>query len=132
MEVLLITGYWLLSGYGLRAWRALTALVILIAAATVLFVAVGFDHTSVTVYRPIPPRGSKSAPTYVVTNIPASRPGWVTALDYSVQAATSLIRSPQSPPPLTSTGKVLEIFLRFAGPGLLALAVLALRARVKR
>jgi hypothetical protein len=132
VEGLLLTGYWLLSGYGLRAWRALTALVALIAIATVLFATVGLARTNVTVYRPTRPRAGTGAPSYVVTAVPGPRPGWATALNYSVQSTTSLLRSPPNPPSLTGLGQALEIFLRFAGPGLLALAVLALRARVKR
>jgi hypothetical protein len=68
---------------------------------------------------------------YRQVTVPAGRPGWVAALDHSIDSATSLLR-PTQPAPLTSWGRALEIALRLLGPVLLGLAVLAIRGRVKR
>jgi hypothetical protein len=38
------TPYWLVSGYGLRAWRALACLVAVVILAAVALRAVGFTH----------------------------------------------------------------------------------------
>ncbi|MBE3012446.1 hypothetical protein IL992_25105 [Microbispora sp. NEAU-D428] len=46
-----MTAYWLLSGYGLRACRAVTALLVVIGLATLGFVTIGFDRSSITAYR---------------------------------------------------------------------------------
>jgi hypothetical protein len=44
VERLILWTYWLVSGYGLRAWRALLATLIVLAAFAVLMVAGGFQH----------------------------------------------------------------------------------------
>ena len=133
VERWLLTCYWLISGYGLRVWRALLALSGLIALATVLFAVIGLAPSRVTVYQPVENSSAQTAaPTYRMATIAGPRPGLGTAFDYTIQSATSLLRTPQNPPPLTSWGNALEIVVRFSGPALLALALLALRARVKR
>jgi len=133
VERVLLTCYWFISGYGLRVWRALLALAALIAVASILFAVIGLAHSRVTVYQPTKIPGIQTvAPTYRTTTIAGPRPGWSTAFDYTIESATSLIRMPQSPPQLTGWGEILTIVIRFSGPALLALAVLALRSRVKR
>jgi hypothetical protein len=42
VERAILTAYWLMSGYGLRAWRALAWLLVVILVATVGLWAVGF------------------------------------------------------------------------------------------
>ena len=37
--------YWLVSGYGLRAWRSLAALAVVIAGLAMAFYLVGFTHS---------------------------------------------------------------------------------------
>jgi uncharacterized protein YjbI with pentapeptide repeats len=95
--------YWLVSGYGLRAWRALTSLGAVVLVASVIFAFWGFAEPD-----PFP-----------------------TALRYSAQATTALLRGP-SERPLTEVGEWLQIVLRLIGPVLLGLAVLSVRGRVKR
>jgi hypothetical protein len=55
----------------------------------------------------------------------------VDGVEFAVDTATSLLRT-RSDRPLTGTGRVTELGLRFAGPLLLGLALLSLRGRVKR
>jgi hypothetical protein len=124
--------YWAVSGYGLRAWRALLALLLVLAVATVLFATVGFARGHPTVYVPV----TSNAPAnqrvvYEQKYLPPSKPGFREAAYYSVQSATSLLREPTTEP-LTTIGRITEISLRLLGPLLLGLALLALRGRVKR
>jgi len=100
----ILTTYWLVSGYGLRAWRALAWLAILTAAFAVAFHLIGF------------------------TNPPQPDSYW-TSLLYSFRATLSLTDDDVN---LTAWGKLLQALLRISGPLLLALALLAVRGRVKR
>jgi uncharacterized protein YjbI with pentapeptide repeats len=100
---LLLSAYWLVSGYGLRALRSLTTLALLLMVAIVMLHLVGYQ-----------PRQS-----------------YLKATEFAITSATSLIR-PVKEEHLTFAGVMIEMVLRIAGPVLVALAVLALRARVRR
>ncbi len=100
----ILTAYWLVSGYGLRAWRAVAWLAVVTALFAVAFHLVGFA---------VPPR-------------PVS---YWTSLLYAFHATLSLTDNAVT---LTAWGDLLQGVLRLTGPVLLALAVLALRSRVKR
>ena len=122
--------YWLSSGYALRAWRALVALLILLIVASTFFMLQGFDRNG----------GNGLHATRVQTNgavvyskygLPTLPHDFGTAFSYSVESATSLLNPPQSRP-LTAIGQGTEFVLRLLGPGLLGLAILSLRGRVKR
>ena len=102
LERLLLAAYWTMSGYGLRASRAIIALVVLLAAATAGFREIGGD----------PQRD------------------WRDTALYSVRDSTSLLQA--AAVPLTRWGHVIEIMLRLLAPVLLGLAVLAVRGRIKR
>jgi hypothetical protein len=105
-EYAILTLYWLVSGYGLRAWRALTSLTAVVLVASVIFAFWGF----------------------------AGAAGWGDlrpALIYSVQATTALLRGLDARR-LTELGEWTQIALRLIGPVLLGLAVLSVRGRVKR
>ncbi|MGY1672182.1 pentapeptide repeat-containing protein [Geodermatophilus sp. SYSU D00710] len=130
VERVLLTIYWAIGGYGLRATRALATLLLVIALGVVGFATVGFAPTPRIEYHPIS-QSAAEPPIYRQVSVPAARPGWRTALDYSVDSATSLLRA-GLPRPLTGVGRVIEIALRLLGPLLLGLAVLALRGRLKR
>jgi hypothetical protein len=98
--------YWLTSGYGLRAWRALAALAVVIGLVGVGFSRVGFHHPH-----------------------PSQLASWL----YALQATVSLEgKAPQLSGQLTLPGELLRVGLRFTGPVLLGLALLSLRGRVKR
>ena len=100
----ILTAYWLVSGYGLRAWRAVAWLAGVSALFAVAFHLVGFA---------IPPR-------------PVS---YWTSLLYAFRATLSLTNDEAK---LTAWGELLQGVLRLTGPVLLGLALLALRGRVKR
>jgi hypothetical protein len=127
----LLTAYWAVAGYGLRAWRPLVTLLVTLALATVGFATVGFAAATRTEYRPTAPTRTGQPAVYRQVTVPTGHPGWDAALDHSIDSATSLLR-PAQPVPLTFWGRVFEIALRLLGPVLLGLAVLAIRGRVKR
>ncbi|MFF3069191.1 pentapeptide repeat-containing protein [Kitasatospora sp. NPDC057936] len=104
VEHCVLTAYWLVSGYGLRAWRALAWLIVVTAILALVFHLVGF------------------------TNPPQPVSYW-TSLLYALRATLSLTDSEVT---LTAWGKLLQAVLRVTGPVLLSLALLALRGRVKR
>jgi hypothetical protein len=100
----ILAAYWLVSGYGLRAWRAVAGLAVVTALLAVAFHLGGFA---------VPPR-------------PVS---YWTSLLYAFRATLSLTDDEVK---LTAWGKLLQGVLRLTGPVLLGLALLALRGRVKR
>jgi uncharacterized protein YjbI with pentapeptide repeats len=101
---IVLTAYWLVSGYGLRAWRSLAALAVVTALFAAAFHFVGFTR---------PPE-------------PAS---YWTSLLYAFRSTISLTDSQVT---LTAWGSFLQALLRITGPVLLGLMLLALRSRVKR
>jgi hypothetical protein len=127
----LLTAYWAVAGYGLRAWRALAMLLVTLVFGTVGFATVGFAAATRTEYRPVTPTLPGQSAVYRQVNVPDGRPGWAAAAGHSIDSATSLLR-PAQPAPLTFWGRALEVALRLLGPVLLGLAVLAVRGRVKR
>jgi uncharacterized protein YjbI with pentapeptide repeats len=94
--------YWLVSGYGLRASRALAALALTIVVFAVCLYLWGFDD----------------------------QPLW-RALLFSAESTASLFRVPDKPS-LTPVGEALQLALRLLGPLFFGLALLSLRGRVKR
>ncbi len=104
VERAILTVYWLVSGYGLRAWRALAWLAAVTAGFAVAFHLAGFTR---------PPQ-------------PVS---YWTSLLYAFRATLSLTDDEVK---LTAWGKLLQGLLRLTGPVLLGLALLAIRARTKR
>lgn len=95
--------YWMSSGYGLRASKALIALAVTIALGALLVHMFGFDPG------PRPDEGP---------------------LIFSLESCISLFRAPEAN--LTTAGHLIQIALRLAGPLFFGLALLALRGRVKR
>ena len=106
-ERALLTIYWCVSGYALRASRALASLAVTILVCSLFLAAFGFAET---------------APHY------SSR--LFEAIIYSFQATTSLLRAPTRA--LTDVGSVLDSILRLLGPLLYGLVLLSLRGRIKR
>jgi uncharacterized protein YjbI with pentapeptide repeats len=94
--------YWLVSGYGLRASRALAALLVTIVVFAAFFDAWGF----------------------------VDEEGYGGALLFSLESTTSLLRGKEQN--LTTAGEVLWILLRLLGPIFFGLAILSLRGRLKR
>jgi hypothetical protein len=102
MERAILRAYWFVSGYGLRGLRALACLGALALGAAWVMVPGGFADH----------------------HTPFSR-----ALLFSTRAVIPGLGNTEA---LSDAGKWIEIGLHVTGPVLLALAVLALRARVKR
>jgi uncharacterized protein YjbI with pentapeptide repeats len=103
---LVISLYWVLSGYGLRAGRAFVSLVLLVLAGAWLFRQFGITP------EPSVPR----------------------ALLFSFESACSLVRIAHLPKgyELRGSGEVVQVALRVLGPLLLGLWLLAIRSRVRR
>jgi uncharacterized protein YjbI with pentapeptide repeats len=103
-EYALLWLYWALSGYGLRAWRAFAAFAVVIAVTAAAFLTWGYP--------------------------PGQDATYADSVRFSLRAATSILRGPEQR--LTPAGEWIELVLRFTGPVLFGLALLALRGRVKR
>jgi hypothetical protein len=103
----LLTAYWLVSGYGLRASRSMLVLGCLIVAAAEALQRTGFGHH---------PR----------------HPGFIDCLLYAAGSVLSLGLSGHLPATLSDWGQVIRMVLRIGGPVLLGLGALAVRGRVKR
>ncbi|MET8983934.1 hypothetical protein ABZW49_00655 [Nonomuraea wenchangensis] len=102
-EWYLLTVYWIASGYALRAWRALAILTATLLAGAIL----------------LPLHGYKSLP-------PAT---FLDSVLLLIQVSIGLERIPTT---LTPIGIVIFILCRLALPALLALAIFALRNKIKR
>jgi uncharacterized protein YjbI with pentapeptide repeats len=106
-ERALLTAYWLVSGYGLRASRALLLLAGVVLAATEVLQHAGFGRAS-------------------------HHPGFVDSLLYTAGSLLSLTISGHLPTTLSDWGQAMVISLRITGPVLLGLAALAMRGRLTR
>jgi uncharacterized protein YjbI with pentapeptide repeats len=101
-ETAVLSLYWLVSGYGLRASRALAALAVTVAVGALLLYWFGFQ---------------------------ADR-SYGRSLLFAFESSVSLLRAPTER--LTDRGELVTIALRLLGPLFFGLALLALRGRVKR
>ena len=104
-ERTLLTAYWLVSGYSLRATRAMLMLAALLVIAAEVLQRAGF---------------------------PGHAHGYVDCLLYASGSVLSLDLNGHLPGTLTDWGQVIRMVLRVGGPVLLGLGALALRGRVKR
>jgi hypothetical protein len=104
-ERVVLWAYWLVSGYSLRASRALAGLLVIVIVFSVCFWWFGFTP----------------------------RPDYARALLFSIESTSSLFRAPETPNlALTYGGEALQVLLRLLGPLFFGLALLSLRGRVKR
>lgn len=101
-EKVVITGYWLLAGYGLRASRSFAALAAVILLAGVPLTLWGF-HPARAYFR---------------------------SVLFAAQSSLTLIHPPEAH--MSASGEVVQIAIRLAGPALVGLAILSLRSRIKR
>jgi hypothetical protein len=110
-EHAILTVYWLVSGYALRAWRALATLSIVVLVAAGIFALWGFAPSDQPRIRPVAV-DARGAPIYA--RQPVERPAGLdelpTAVRFSAQAATALLRGPDRP--LTALGEWLHMALR--------------------
>lgn len=132
--------YWLLSGYGQRALRAIAGLATLVTILTVLLWGWGLPADS-------PPQlatgtvttipGASQAVILQMSDAPVVPPTptqrWTAdRAGKAVQLALGSVVFRDTAQKLTATGTWTIMVGRFLGPVLLALAVLAIRARIKR
>jgi hypothetical protein len=107
--------YWLISGYGLRAWRAFATFAVVVAASVVLFRLGGqFDPECVA-----SPAETCDGQTWAETAV------------FTFKGSVSFLRAPADGA-LTVGENIVMIALRLLAPALFALAILALRARIRR
>ncbi|MDD7965500.1 pentapeptide repeat-containing protein [Actinomycetospora lemnae] len=132
----LLAAYWVISGYGLRASRAILAYAVLIVVCAVLFTNQAFARLA-----PTPDRiSSVNVETGEIAYAPGvERTGergqisFAESLEFSVRESLALLRLPGNPSIITvGTGTVLDMLLRLLGPLLLGLGALAVRGRTKR
>jgi hypothetical protein len=101
-ERAIVTLYWIISGYGLRAGRSFVWLALLMSMSGVIMAWAGFGT------------GSKAVLLGVLYCMRAPLPGHHSDLT------------------LTTTGDLIDVAVRVLSPVLFALALLAVRGRVKR
>lgn len=148
VERWLLTAYWLVSGYGLRASRTVAAYAVVLLVCALLFMVPWFAY-------PTPPPERAAAMDPSTGEVRYERPGsadgalpptacvepptdcgratFTQALEFSARESLALLRNPGAQK-LTTTGPgtVLDLALRLLGPILLGMAALAIRARTKR
>ncbi|WP_330346599.1 pentapeptide repeat-containing protein (plasmid) [Streptomyces europaeiscabiei] len=132
----LLTGYWALSGYGLRASRALAWLGVAMLLTIVLLMAFGLaqDTPKQTATGTVPAGGGK-----VTFEIDKDDPQNPTGnrftgkrFEKALNVTLNSVVFRASGQDLTTAGTYIEMTSRFTEPVLLGLAVLAIRNRVKR
>ncbi|MGW0935851.1 pentapeptide repeat-containing protein [Streptomyces sp. NPDC002666] len=137
-ERFLLRGYWLLSGYGLRASRAIGWLLAAMAVTIVLMVGLGLpDSSPEQVATGTVPAGGGQV-TLVVDKddprltLPVADRFTGERFDKAVQVVLNSVVFRTSGQDLTTWGTYTEMISRFLEPILLALAALAIRGRIKR
>jgi hypothetical protein len=135
VERLILTGYWLISGYALRAWRALAWLAVVLALATVAIMAVGLKPPPTTdrigtITSTAPGRQTirSTTPKQPARDL---RP-WSDRLVSAVLVAIGGAVFRETGQELTTRGKLIQDALRLLGPLLLGLALVSVRNRIKR
>ncbi|WP_197288156.1 pentapeptide repeat-containing protein [Nocardia sp. NRRL S-836] len=136
-ERALLTAYWAISGYGQRAGRALGALMVLIGLLTVLLTGWGLPHTTAVQQVTVPPAAAGQTQTLEIVPAPAkiqsNEPKWtIDRTGKAVRIALGSVIFRDADQKLTQPGMWTVVAGRAFGPLLLALAALAIRARVKR
>jgi hypothetical protein len=122
--------YRLVSGYALRASRAVLAWALLVVAGAVILAGVGFKPP--TSPQIVPVDTSHGQAIYQKRDVarPSSLEQLPDALAFSAESTVSLLRAPDRA--LTLPGRSAQMILRVLGPVLFGLAVLSFRGRVRR
>ncbi|CAL9677751.1 hypothetical protein SUDANB105_08062 (plasmid) [Streptomyces sp. enrichment culture] len=135
-ERFLLWGYWLLSGYGLRASRAFAWLLATMSLTVLLLMGVGLPNKSPDPDTTGTLKGSKIS---LSTNTPDPilRGGWSERMTWgraekAARVAVNSVIFRSSGQNLTTWGTYIEMVSRLLEPTLLALGVLAIRGRIKR
>lgn len=142
-ERFILTTYRALSGYGLRAGRALAWLLGLLAVLTVLLMGFGLPDTTGPAQRmtgTLPPAPAAGVSRELVIEVrtpaaalpPADRRLTRERFERAARIATGSVLFRDTDQQLTTAGRWAVNTGRLLGPLLIALAALAIRARVKR
>ncbi|MFE7212477.1 pentapeptide repeat-containing protein [Streptomyces sp. NPDC057611] len=132
----LLHGYWMLSGYGLRALRALGWLAAAMLVTIVLLVGLGLpqDDPKQKATGIVPPGGGKV--TFEIDKNDPQNPTenrWTgKRFEKALNITLNSVVFRSSGQDLTTAGTYIEMTSRLLEPALLALAVLAIRGRIKR
>ncbi|MEU1934356.1 pentapeptide repeat-containing protein [Streptomyces coeruleorubidus] len=132
----LLQAYWLLSGYGLRASRALGWLVLAMMTTVLLMMGFGLpqDSPKQEAIGTVPPGGGEV--TFEIDKDDPQNPTYDRFTGKRFEKALSVTLNSvvfrSSGQDLTTAGGYIEMASRFSEPVLLGLAVLAIRGRVKR
>ncbi|MFB8040291.1 pentapeptide repeat-containing protein [Streptomyces hydrogenans] len=132
----LLWAYWLLSGYGLRASRALGWLAAAMLTTILLLMAFGLPVSSPKqeATGTVPAGGGKV--TFVIDKQDPKNPVkdrfTSKRFDKALSVTLNSVVFRSSGQDLTTTGTYIEMTSRILEPALLALAVLAIRGRIKR
>ncbi len=132
----LLWGYWLLSGYGLRASRAFTWLFAAMTLTVLLLMGVGLPSHDPDPATTGTLHGSKislntTTPDPVLDDGWSQRRSWKRA-ERATRVAVNSVVFRSSGQNLTTAGTYIEMASRLLEPALLALGVLAIRGRIKR
>ncbi|MBZ4020134.1 hypothetical protein CCS38_31245 [Streptomyces purpurogeneiscleroticus] len=132
----LLHGYWLLSGYGLRASRALGWLLAAMLVTVVLLMGFGLprDSPKQRATGSVPSSGGNV--TFVIEKDIAQNPSEDRITRHRFEKALNVTLNSvvfrASGQDLTTAGTYIEMISRLLEPTLLALAVFAVRGRIKR
>ncbi|MFG3207295.1 pentapeptide repeat-containing protein [Streptomyces sp. NPDC048192] len=132
----LLWGYWLLSGYGLRASRAFTWLLAAMSLTVLLLVGFGLPTHDPDPATTGTLTGSKIS-LHTSTPDPTLHGGWTQRMTWdraekATRVAINSVVFRSSGQNLTTPGTYIEMTSRLLEPTLLALGVLAIRGRIKR
>ncbi|MFF4551105.1 pentapeptide repeat-containing protein [Streptomyces sp. NPDC001406] len=136
VERRLLWAYWLLSGYGLRASRAAGWLLAAMSLTVLLLVGFGLPTHDPDTATAGTLHGNKIT-LYTSTPAPALHGGWDqrmtwTRAEGATRVAVNSVIFRSSGQNLTTAGTYIEMASRLLEPTLLALAILAIRGRIKR
>jgi uncharacterized protein YjbI with pentapeptide repeats len=136
-ERALLTAYWAVSGYGLRASRALAWLGVAMAASVLAMMLWGLPAEQPRIEIAGVQTGDRielthDSPAPVNPSGPVGDRLSTVRFEQAVRVVINSVVFRSSGQDLTTTGTYTEMASRFAEPVLLGLVVLALRARVKR
>ncbi|MFZ4161517.1 pentapeptide repeat-containing protein [Streptomyces griseoincarnatus] len=132
----LLHAYWMLSGYGLRALRALGWLAAAMLITLVLLIGFGLpkDDPKQQASGTVPPGGGKV--TFEIEKgdpqNPVGNPFTGKRFEKALNVTLNSVVFRSSGQDLTTVGTYIEMASRLVEPALLALAVLAVRGRIKR
>jgi len=135
-ERALLTGYWAVSGYGLRASRALAWLAAAMLITVVLLMGFGLprDSPKQEATGTVPPGGGRV--TFTIDKEDPKNPTGNRftgeRFEKAVNVTLNSVVFRSSGQDLTTAGTYIEMASRLVEPVLLGLAVLAVRGRVKR